>query len=675
MAGNLVEDLDEVRDDNEVILADRYRILPGSPLADLGTNGARAFAARDLRNPSDSLFARICDPNVFPRVEAMVQLKNLREAYTIVPDDWGPVFWPPTGKHHFAIVFRRPDGGPLMPSLSGRIPKVPTETLIKSFLNPALITLTLFDRRKITHRAIRPDNVFKSIGKSGNIMLGDCVSVPPGWGQSTIFETIESSMTPATARGRGTVSDDIYALGVTLLCLGLGQCPVAEMSERDLLQAKLDQGSFTALLQGEVAPPGLREPLRGMLSDDPLDRWTLDDLLHWTSGTLRRSTRPVRDFKTDRALRFRDREYRNLRAVASAFGSHWKLAAKEMRTKNFDAWLQRAVPDAVLVEEVADVIQNTSGSDVDSTEAKLVSRVCALFDPEGPLRYKGLATMPDGMGYALAAAIEKDDKEVISIISELIQKGVATEWFERKIAMGRGDLTLEQKTFKKLQQFVRHSGPGYGVERVLYELNPFLPCRSSLVSDSYVYSLRDLLPALEKVVEETGKLPRFVDRHIAAFIASRIGGSIDVQLADLEHSTGASASAKIGMMGLLAKVQHEYPGQLTPHLTQWLARELDSAVSRYHSRTLRAKMQQRLDQVATSGSLVELYGLLANRNTVKKDERGRNMAKREYAEAQREIRRLESEEFQVEAKRTGWRLAAGISLSIGVLATIVVFSW
>ena len=40
----------------------------------------------------------------------------------------------------------------------------------------------------------------------------------------------------------------------------------------------------------------------------------------------------------------------------------------------------------------------------------------------------------------------------------------------------------------------------------------------------------------------------------------------------------------------------------------------------------------------------------------------------------REIKRLESEEYQFE-KRTGWRIAAGISLVIGTVTTIGVFSW
>ena len=666
---------EEIDSENEIVLADRYRILPNSPLPEMGMPGSKAYTARDLKNPNEQVFARICEPNVFPRVEVMVQLKNMREAYTVIPEDWGPIYWPATGERCFAIIFRRPEGGALMPSLTAGIPKIDPEILIKTVLSPALVTLSVFERKRITHRAIRPDNIFKTAVEGAGCLFGDCVSVPPSWGQSTIFETIESSMAPPWARGRGTISDDIYALGASLLILGIGKCTVSSMNERDLLNAKVDQGSFGALLNGDVVPGRLREPIRGMLSDDPMDRWTLEDLTQWAAGTLRRTARPIREYKTDRPVKFRDKDYRNTRTLAQAYGVYWKQAASQMKTKAFDTWLQRGLSDTELVEDLTDLIAASAGGEDDASASKLVTRVCALLDPEGPLRYKGLSAMPDGLGYALSHAFEQDDKDTVGLVTEMIHKGLASDWFELKIAKGRSDLTLESKTFKRLQQFVRQSGPGYGVERVLYELNPFLPCRSPMLKSSYVYSLRDLLPAIDRYVAQNGGMKKYVDRHIAAFVGSRIKGSIDSQLAALEHSAGVSVSAKIGMTGMLAKVQYEHQNQMTPHLTTWLAAELEPAISKFQSKTLRQKVREKIDQAAQEGNLMEIYHTLSNKNLQQKDNKGHARAKREYTEAQREIGRLESAEFQEEARRTGWKIAAGISLVIGVVTTVGAFSW
>lgn len=72
---------------------------------------------------------------------------------------------------------------------------------------------------------------------------------------------------------------------------------------------------------------------------------------------------------------------------------------------------------------------------------------------------------------------------------------------------------------------------------------------------------------------------------------------------------------------------------------------------------------------------MEIYHTLSNKSIQQKDTKGHSRAKREYSEAKREIGRLESAEFQEEARRTGWRIAAGISMVIGVVTTIGVFSW
>lgn len=133
--------------------------------------------------------------------------------------------------------------------------------------------------------------------------------------------------------------------------------------------------------------------------------------------------------------------------------------------------------------------------------------------------------------------------------------------------------------------------------------------------------------------------------------------------------------AKIGMVGLLAKVQNEYPHQMTPHLAAWLVQELQHAVGRYHSKSLRKRISEKMDEAAISGDLIGLYQTLSSKNIVERDEKAHGKAKREYLASLREIKRLESEEYQFEAKRTGWRIAAGISLVIGTVTTIGVFSW
>lgn len=86
------------------------------------------------------------------------------------------------------------------------------------------------------------------------------------------------------ARGPGWIADDIYALGATTLVLALGYNPTAGMDRAASIEAKLTQGSYIALPRGGRSPPGLREPLRGMLADHIAERWGFEDIERWLSG-------------------------------------------------------------------------------------------------------------------------------------------------------------------------------------------------------------------------------------------------------------------------------------------------------------------------------------------------------------------------------------------------------
>ena len=102
------------------------------------------------------------------------------------------------------------------------------EAISRNFIEQAVATLREMHSQGMTHRAIRPTNLFYDNPKSAQatILLGECLSAPPAMGQSAVYETPETAMAPPTGRGFGTISDDLYALGVTILALLTGKAPV-----------------------------------------------------------------------------------------------------------------------------------------------------------------------------------------------------------------------------------------------------------------------------------------------------------------------------------------------------------------------------------------------------------------------------------------------------------------
>jgi hypothetical protein len=640
--------------------------VPDAPLTEFDRPGAPAYVARDQRNPSRPLLANVCDPGVLPRVETLVQIKTLREALVIPPVAWDPVDWPRASERCFAVVYEHPEVKPMLSSLSDRIPAAATEFLVGSMLGPLSQTLALIARRGQAHRAISPTNMFR-IGETGDaVILGDCVTSPPAWGQPTLMETIEVAMTPPLNRGPGGFSDDIYALGASMLFLALGWCPVADFNDEQIIESKTRQGSFMALLNGERPPVGLREPLRGMLSDDPAERWTLDDIEQWIGGVMRRSIQPSRELRSDRPFEFEGAEHRNCRTLARDFGDNSEEATKVVQSKDFENWLVRGVSDPTLVETIAEILAYSGSQQGASAEDTVVTRVCAALDPLGPLRYKGFVAEPQGFGPALDSAMDRGDEKTVQLIGDCVSKGVPTDWMKQRALAVSTDTGNVEKEFRRIQQLLKHAGPGYGIERALYEMNPFVPCKSKLLKGEYVYSLRDLLPVLEDIVRDTGELPAIVDRHIAAFVAARLKGPTESILTTIDDDKSNSLTSKLGMVKLLGIVQKDFGPEALPNLTGWLSEELAPSIDQFQSRTMRDQLRRKMESVVAKGQLSALHDNLNSKQLVKRDLAAKKQAAREFAEAALKIEQLISKEFQEDALRTGWGIAFGSSMMIAI---------
>ena len=257
----------------EAVIDNRYRLTLGDRLPELDLGEAKAVVVHDDRSPDDLLFARICPPHGMPRLDVIRSLTHLREAKLLRPIEWGPVSLPGNGQSQLAIIFERPQHGSLMPAGTVSISPMETDEIAKLIVVPACQALGMMSQRSLS---IRADNIYWEGRDKNSTILGDCVTAPPASLQPVIYEPIESAMTPPIGRGQGSIRDDFYSLGVTILVLATGKLPLIGMNDTDVISAKLSRGSYAALMAGARPPFGLRELLRGLLSDNADERWGME---------------------------------------------------------------------------------------------------------------------------------------------------------------------------------------------------------------------------------------------------------------------------------------------------------------------------------------------------------------------------------------------------------------
>ena len=246
-----------------VNLAGRFEILPGTPLPSLDGPGGAAFAVRSLRDRKMDVFARVGTLGVPARMDLLSGIRGIEHVALMRMVEWGMMDWPPDGMKRIVFILENPGGRRLMNSLNDTREQMTEEQITRAVIQPLASALRELSSRGIVHGDIRPTNIFLRDQGTSGIMLGECVSAVTSFGQAPLLLTVERAMAQPSGRGVGSTADDLYALGITILLLFMGRNPVRQLDDEAMLQAKIDRGTYPALVGTSRISLNLMEPLRG----------------------------------------------------------------------------------------------------------------------------------------------------------------------------------------------------------------------------------------------------------------------------------------------------------------------------------------------------------------------------------------------------------------------------
>jgi eukaryotic-like serine/threonine-protein kinase len=646
----------------------RIDILPTMPLPQYSVAGQTTYAARKTGDAKADYIAIICNTGLPSRGDQINQVKGIQNIGLLQLVDHGVIDWPQTGGRVPVFVYERPAGPRFFETLQSKREALNEETIIRNVLKPIAGALHELSRAGVHHGAIRIDNIFFRDHANSNAQLGDCLSLPAGFAQPAVFETIERAMTRPAARGSGLISDDLYALGVCVVMMALGRNPVDGLDDETLLLNKIDRGSFIALLGTTRLAQGLNELLRGLLTDDAKQRWTLADIDLWLSGRRLTPKQPEGSRRGARAYSFDKKDYWQTRLLARAFAQNVPDAARDIAAGELDKWLQRSLGDEGRANEVKAVLENiatsTSGK-ATNLEDKIVTRVCIALDPPAPLRYRGLSIMPMGIGPALADAFINNGN--IQIIAEIISNQFSGAWINLQKEVVP-DYLATVKILDQMRSQLDRTSAGSGPERVLYELNPSMPCISPMIRSQCATSIRDVLLALDKVASSSAHPREPIDRHIAAFCIVRERRLNESFLSALNAPEGTPRRA-LGILNILADLQYRSGPEKLKGLSAWMLTLLEPGIRRYRNKKVRERMQKDAEKLVRDGSLVELLRLVDDAEGIEQDRRGFLAARETYQSSVRHILRLENDiknKIKV-GKEIGHPISAIVSIVLALL--------
>ena len=658
-------------DDAASLIGGAYAVDLARPLPGAG-GGLPAFVAIDRRSPGRAgLMAVQSAPGAPPRAGALSGLAGWAEEGVLAPLANGPARGA-QGEPAWFVVSAAPPG----PSLAATLRPWNEHELLECVLRPAATALAALLTRRVTHRAIRTDNVFR-IGPGAPVVLGNAWSAPPAQHQPTLFEPPYAAMCVPSGRGDGTFADDVYALGVVLVVLALGRVPLEGLDATAILRRKLALGSYAAMVGDDRMPAAIGDLVRGMLAEDPDHRPPPTLLAEPAVARARRvAARPPR--RGQRPLDLAGSQVWDARTLAHGLATDPDEGARALRSGAVDRWLRRSLGDSTLAPRVDEAVRLRildSAADEARADGLMTMRAVAVLDPLAPLCWRGVALWPDGLGPALAAA-ETMGGAAGSLLADRLGDMVASEvagtW--AAIRSERSNPVAVRAEARQRRTLMRMRGWSGGLTRLRYALNPLLPCGSPLLAGRIVARLHDLLPALEATAahpEARGE--RVIDREIAAFIAARHDQRLEGELDGLAD-VASSEQAILVQLRVLAGLQRRVGGGALPALAGWLAEQAAPALAAWHNRSRRAALERAVGEIARSGQLAPMLALLDNAAAKAADLRS-------FQAAGEAVRRIDAElaalagggEVRREtARRIGHEAAFGLAMMAVTVALVAV---
>ena len=620
--------------DGRIMLGTDVEILTDKPLEELASYGTYAFEARDRRISGEKL-ALICGRGMGPRATALAAYRNIKSPYIVKLVDAGIIDWAPENRQRLALVFDMPPKRKLLTNAEAQPHRIPEDKIITVLIQPILNVLSEFRNVDLVHGAINPENIFLAGAEgSESAILGECVSSAPSFRQHALFEPIERAMAQPAGRGIGTIKDDLYALGMCVAMALRGENFLRGKTAEDVLQAKMNDGSFSVAIHQQRLPTNVAEFLRGVLNDDEQQRWDMDDANRWLSGQrqTQKQGRPV--LNAARPFLIKNEKFWNLRSLAYMFSKNVTDAIGVLEDSQFDLWVKRNFEDKNLLKNLSSVWENEKSSGRD----KLVASMGIVLDPPAPVRYKGLAVLPSGFGTSLAEAISRG--EDIQAYGEMILNQFFNAWVNARfeeIPDGAGIVSL----FEKTRGFLTQKTAGYGIERVLYTLNRDTACLSPVLKDFFVLSPDGLLMALETISRQASRPESVFDRHMIAFLSVRESKMIDPFLGHI--TSPDKGNQVVGIIRALSAIQRRFKLGPVPGVSAWLASMAPPAVDRFYDRDLRKEIAKRIERAKDTGILSDLLDLVDDYAALEQDTQRFTLAKREFAYLQNEKAMIEKQ--------------------------------
>ncbi len=646
-------------------ISGKYEITSERNL-DFSTEYCEAYNVVDLAdsNNTQNLYALVFKKSMPFRLMEIIKLKKIKSANLITPLDYGIAQVGNSESQNFVVILQKPKGESLR-QIIAKGTKVDSAFVTQKFLPSVLNVLNFIHQSEIFHGSINPDNIY--IDEAGNLLIDQCVGELTGYSQPTFYETVDRAQCSALGKSEGNAGIDYYALGMVIFFLISGR-DFHNSDPQEIIKQKLFQGTFhflnaAFLLSGQIA-----DLIKGLVADQITLRWGAAEVDGFLQGRSY-STADLTDLTYfSRAIIFNGKEHYSKTSLAYDLSLNWDSAKEYIKQDKIKKWLENSSSEEKYVEAIELFGNSTS---MKSLSQKLISlederliKFLIILDPDGPVRYKNFVFYKEGVGPMLSHSIGFSHSETTQILAAMLYLNIFSIYEVLAQIYSKPYLNNCMIQINRCSEFLKKSEYGFGIERCLYDLNPTLPCQSSLVSSQFCIGLKDVLEFLNNAQLNFEDL--VAKKTVSCFLASKVVLLTEIKNKELDHYPMVQRSRAYQILGIFAQAQrHAKIGSLMNLCNTIMESVRDVLDAALKSHSIKKLFFDKLATASQTGNIAELQKIALNSTHINDDMDGYTNALRSGAAIAKEIFSLDNKNaINHDIKRKSLRLAVKFSYLI-----------
>lgn len=655
-------------------LLKRFTLFPNQRLPDFDHPFAKAFAATDEFNTSRQMYAMVCENNIPYRHQAIQSVLGATSPHITSLLGAGVVHCSHLSESRYVLFMEKPAGVRLSELMKTQ-PRLHEHKIIDFVLQPVVRGLLALREKQLSHGNICPASLF--IGAEQSV-LAECYSLPCGTMQHYLYKPMERQMCDPLGYGEASEQTDVYALGIMAYELLYGLDRFRNIEQDDFIKLAMNLTTYQLFANNREFSDAFQDFFRGTMNDNPSERWGIDQVMQWLGGKRFNMIAPVPPKEAARPFTFGGENFFSRRLLAHAFHRNWREATKDIKHMKLERWCETSLHRPEMAERIERALRIAGEASTERHVSDMMTRIIAILDPTGPLRSLSLSLRPDAIGLILASLMDQTDQPEFAQIINMVDTDVSSFWLELSEANRSTEMSQTLWKLQRDRAFIKNTNPGFGIERLLYDMNPSLPCQSNILKQYHITTVIDALHTLDAIATHLAPDTSFMDRHLAAFIASRIDMGKDVKMHDFAAMPSLMNNQELRVLKILARAQQKADKKDNLELVglcAWAGMRLEKMIDEIHNRVLRKRLKLQLRKLASTGNLNDLLNAVLNREIATRDYEGFTRAIALHEINHKRIEKLENQRLLDHmAAELGGRMSTMISYVILVLTAYFVIS-